>query len=297
MTLRLKLDAGKGANCMQNSDESSQETSRLIEERFGAPIIVPELAAGGESLQRMLAHRSCRAFDETSVDDDLLKTLFACALSAPSKSDLQQTDIVHVRDSAKRRAIEALVPSMPWIAGAPVFLVFCGNNRRLRQVSAKHEVPFANDHLDAFMNAAVDAGIVMMAFIEAAEAVGLGCCPISAIRNHPRDVDAFLKLPDWVFPVTGLCVGYPASEGRISHRLPLDVTVHTDTFDESNLETRIDAYDRRRAAAQPISRQLQTDRFGESEFYGWSEDKARQYSVPQRSNFGAYIRAKGFNLE
>jgi nitroreductase/FMN reductase [NAD(P)H] len=147
------------------------------------------------------------------------------------------------------------------------------------------------------MNAAVDPAIVMMAFIAAAEAVGLGCCPISAVRNHPRKLDTLLKLPGWVFPVVGLCVGYPVSEGHLSHRLPLDVSVHADTFDESDLETRIDAYDRRRAAAQPISKQKETDRFGESEFYGWSEDKARQYSVPQRSDFGAYIRAKGFNLE
>ncbi len=282
---------------MQNSDESSQEINRLVEERFGAELRVTDIGAGGGSLRRMLAHRSCRSFDEKPVDDDLLKVLLACALSAPSKSDLQQTDIIQVRDSAKRRAIEALIPSMPWIAGAPVFPMFCGNNRRLRQVSKKHEIPFANDHLDAFMNAAVDAGIVMMAFIEAAAAVGLGCCPISAVRNRPRKLDTLLKLPAWVFPVVGLCVGYPASEGHISHRLPLDVSVHTDTFDESDLETRIDAYDRRRAAAQPISKQKQTDRFGESEFYGWSEDKARQYSVPQRSDFGAYIRAKGFNLD
>jgi nitroreductase/FMN reductase [NAD(P)H] len=245
----------------------------------------------------MLAHRSCRSFEQKPIDDDLLKLLFACALSAPSKSDLQQTDIIHVSDSARRRAVEALIPSMPWIAEAPVFLLFCGNNRRLRQVSEKHEIPFTNDHLDAFFNAAVDAGIVMMAFIEAAEAVGLGCCPISAVRNHPRKLDTLLKLPEWVFPVAGLCVGYPESEGRLSYRLPLEVTVHTDAFDETELETRIDAYDRRRAAAQPISNQKETDRFGESEFYGWSEDKARQYSVSQRSDFGAYIRAKGFNLE
>jgi hypothetical protein len=47
---------------------------------------------------------------------------------------------------------------MPWIADAPVFLVFCGNNRRIRQIGEWRGKPFANDHLDHFMNAAVDAG-------------------------------------------------------------------------------------------------------------------------------------------
>jgi len=31
--------------------------------------------------------------------------------------------------------------------------------------------------------------------------------------------------------------------------------------------------------------------------YGWSEDKARQYSKPERADFGAFVRAKGFRLD
>ncbi len=132
---------------------------------------------------------------------------------------------------------------MPWIAEAPVVLVFCGNNRRIRQIGEWRGKPFANDHLDHFMNAAVDAGIVMTTFIRAAEAVGLGACPISAIRNKPREVSELLDLPEWVFPVAGLTLGYPAQEGRITPRLPLDVTVHVDRFDDSRVRENVDAYD------------------------------------------------------
>ena len=35
----------------------------------------------------------------------------------------------------------------------------------------------------------------------------------------------------------------------------------------------------------------------QAEFYGWSEDKARQYAEPLRGNFGAFLRAKGFCLD
>ena len=38
-------------------------------------------------------------------------------------------------------------------------------------------------------------------------------------------------------------------------------------------------------------------RWGEARVYGWSEDKARQYAVPLRADFGAFVRAKGFNLD
>ena len=39
------------------------------------------------------------------------------------------------------------------------------------------------------------------------------------------------------------------------------------------------------------------DQFGETPEYGWSEDKARQYSVPERADFGAFVRKKGFKLD
>ena len=39
------------------------------------------------------------------------------------------------------------------------------------------------------------------------------------------------------------------------------------------------------------------ERFGTADFYGWSEDKARQYASPQRAGFGAFVRKQGFVLE
>ncbi|MCW5604861.1 MAG: nitroreductase family protein [Burkholderiales bacterium] len=279
------------------SPSLSQHIEAALEERFGERIAIDSSLAGLEELAHIAGHRSHRKYAQRPVTPELLRLLFACAFSAPSKSDLQQADILHVADRAKVQAVADMIPDMPWIANAPVFLVFCGNNRRIRQIGAWRGKPFVNEHLDHFMNAAVDAGIVMMNFIRAAEAVGIGCCPISAVRNHAGQLSELLALPDGVFPVAGLCAGYPAETGRISARLPLEVTVHTDRFDETSIREKIDAYDRRRHALQPYRKQRHAQRYDESAFYGWSEDKARQYSVPERADFGAFIRRQGFSLE
>lgn len=265
--------------------------------RYGAPYTASDDQPGIADLARIAEHRSIRRYAATPVAPELLQLLFACALSAPSKSDLQQADIIHVADAGKRERIVATMPDMKWILDAPVFLVFCGNNRRIRHIGAWRGKPFANEHLDHFMNAAVDAGIVMMNFIRAAEAAGLGTCPISAIRNAAAANSRELGLPEGVFPVAGLCVGYPATPGHISPRLPLEVTVHTDLYDESQLRENVDAYDRRRHAHHAYAKQRRVAQFGESEFYGWSEDKARQYAAPERADFGAYIRSQGFSLK
>lgn len=282
---------------MTNEEPTATRIERAIDERFGARLSVDPQLPGLDDLARIVEHASHRKYAERPVDPTLLRILFACALSAPSKSDLQQADIVHVAQREKVRAITALIPDMPWIADAPVLLVFCANNRRIRQMGEWRGKPYANDHLDHFMNSAVDAGIVMTTFIRAAEAVGLGTCPISGIRNRPREVSALLELPDWVFPVAGLTLGYPAQPGRITPRLPLDVTVHVDRFDESRVQEHIDAYDRRRHALMPFRKQRRVERFGQSDFYGWSEDKARHYGVPERADFGAFIREKRFKLD
>jgi nitroreductase/FMN reductase [NAD(P)H] len=106
-----------------------------------------------------------------------------------------------------------------------------------------------------------------------------------------------LNLPDCVFPVAGLTVGYPDKAATISPRLPLDVTVHVDRYDESHVRKNIEGYDRRRDEVQAYRKQRHVDRFGQSDFYGWSEDKARQYAVPERADFGAFVRKKGFSLD
>ena len=250
-----------------------------------------------DELARIAAHRTQRRYADKAIDPALLRLLCACALSAPSKSDLQQCDILIVAEEARRRAIGELIPDMPWVVTAPVFLVFLANGARLKRIAELRSKPFPNDHLDQFFNAAVDAGIVLATFIRAAEAVGLGCCPISVIRDHAAKVSDMLGLPERVIPVAGMSVGWPAEAGYISPRLSLDATLHRDRHNEGDLGASIDAYDRRRAAVHQYGRQRAPERWGHAEFYGWSEDKARQDGVPQRADFGVFVRAKGFCLD
>jgi nitroreductase/FMN reductase [NAD(P)H] len=265
--------------------------------RFGDTPAAHEPSRGDDTLAYLAARRSHRKYLERPVDPALIETLAAAALCAPTKSDLQQRDIVIIQDLQVRSEINGLFPKDSWIGAAPAFLVFCANNRRQRQLHQWRELPFVNDHLDAFFNGAVDAAIVLATFVIAAERLGLGCCPISALRNHGPRVSDLLGLPDHVFPVAGLTLGWPAGAGEVSLRLPLATTVHTDRFDETGLRQAVDAYDARRAALQPHGAQRHPGDYGTTTPYTWSEDKARQYSKPERTDFGAFIRSKGFRLD
>lgn len=249
-------------------------------------------------LADMIARGSCRSFADRDVDPQLVEVMCAAALASPTKSDLQQRDIVIMRDPAAKQRLIALIDTESWVSGVPNIAVFCGNNRRQRRLHELRGHPFVNDHLDAFFNAGVDAAMALSAFVTAAEAVGLGCCPISAVRNRAAEVSDLLCLPDHVFPVAGLAFGYPAERSpSISPRLRLGCTVHVDRYSDDRLDSEIDAYDLRREAAAPYAKQRATEHFGTARNYGWSEDKARQYALPERQGFGAFVRSKGFTLD
>jgi nitroreductase len=205
----------------------------LIQARFGLPTRAGETMPAEGTVATLLSHRIHRRYKPDPVPDEHLEIALAAALSAPSKSDLQQIGIVLIRDKAKQGTIGSWIPDMPWIAQCPLFIVFCGDHRRMRRVAELRGKPFPNDTLDMFFNAAVDTGLVMQNFITAAEGLGLG-----VVRNHIEKLAALLELPPGVFPVAGLCVGYPSQPGWISMRLPPALTVHTDRYDDSNFEER-----------------------------------------------------------
>jgi len=229
------------------SHATSKAINAALLKRFGAEFEIDPELTGLDELEKIAGHRSHRRFLPRPIAPDLLRLLCACALAAPSKSDLQQCDIIIVSDAAIRKSIVSLIREMPWINDAPVFLVFAANGRRLPAISQLRGKPFPNDHLDLFF--------------------------------------------------AGLCVGWPAQAGEITPRLSLRTTVIENKYGADDLAAEIDAYDRRREKLRPYQRQRDADRWGEASFYGWSEDKARQYAEPMRTDFGSFVRGKGFCLD
>src|SRR5208282_4808746 len=123
----------------------SETLVELLRARFGEDLPIPEEVAASPTLTGIARHRTIRSYAARPVAPELVRMLAAVALSAPTKSDLQQCDIVIVQDAAKRAALAALLPDNPWAAKAPAFAVFCGNNRRQRRVHELRGHAFVND--------------------------------------------------------------------------------------------------------------------------------------------------------
>ena len=257
--------------------ESPSRIAAAALRRFRAGIQVPCDMPHLDALAALNERSVCRRYRIDPVPEEVVRLLCATALSAPTKSDLQQASLVRVADAAKRVAICALLPGSPWLADAPELFIFCADGWRLRRLFARKVVAFPNEHLDAFFNATVDAALALGAFVSAAELAGLGTCPISQIRDHAARIDELLELPDWVVPVAGLALGYPEAKEPLSARLALSATVHTDRYDVDAVERELEAYDARRGR-------------------DWSGDKVKQYSRVMRADFGAHVARKRYRL-
>lgn len=260
-----------------------------LKKRFGESFDVSVADAHAAALLDLAGHAVHRKWSDQPLEPDLLRLVAACALSAPSKSDLQQASIIHVQDKSQRSRIAELVPQFAWFADAPELVVFCGDGSRMRELFRRAGQAFPNEHLDQFFNAVVDGSLVMQNFMRAASAVGLVYCPISVVRDRASDLDRILALPKHVFPIAALCLGYPSHPGRILPRLGLEATLHVDRYADQDVGKSLDAYDLRR-----IQSALGANVQGTPT--AWTQDKLKQYAQPQRADWGDYIRSKGFDL-
>jgi len=285
---------------MSSSPAALPPLAALIDARYGAATGIGAGIADNPMLARILDRRVQRRYRAEPVPDELLDTLLACAQSAPTKSDLQGYSIIVWRDRAKIAQVADWIGTMPWIKDAPVFLLFCADVRRNRLLCESHGMPHGNDNLDTFLNTAVDAALALAHFSLAADAAGLGTCPISYVRNHLAGIRELAGLPDGVYPIAGLTLGWP--EGRrpyASMRLPQGVVVHRERYDESGMMAAVAAYDAGRARREPLRadglKNMKT--YGPKEGCTWSENMARQESLPERADFAAWLRANGWGLK
>ncbi len=267
--------------------------------RFGVrPPTLPKMT-GTPLVGGMLRRASCRSFKPEPVSEALINLVLGVAQSAPSKSDLQQYSIIVVEDPAKRKEIARWSSIPDWAGKAPHLFIFCADIRRQQAISHFRDKKHRNNTLDHYTNAVTDTSLALGFAISAAEATGLGCCPLSVVRNHIEEATALFELPDGVFPLAGLALGMRDERDPRTLRLPPNVVVHRDRYEDTGLKAEIDRYDDRRHARKPIPRnkQIEPDRHGTSDRYTWSENAARRLSVTEREEFLSFLKGHGFNLD
>lgn len=248
-----------------------------------------------QTIEVLTSHESVRGFQSKPLPDGALSAIITAARSAPTSSNLQAYSIVIVTDQNRKDRIATLSGNQGFIREAPVFIVFCADIYRLKYVAKRQGIPFAADTLEMFLLSAVDAALPLQNAMIAAESLGFATVPVGSVRNDPDGVAEELSLPDGVFALAGLAVGYGREEVRrgVKPRLPEYVTVHHEQYSTDRLEAGLTQYDnemiaRRTYEGRRVSIAGEPER--EDLDYGWCEHSARRCSRPETIAASASLR-------
>jgi len=259
-----------------------------------------------ETLKIMGSHASVRRFTLENIPEDMLMNILNAARQAPTSSNVQAYSIIVVKDTAKKETLSRLCDNQVWVKTCPVFLAICPDMHRLEAVCRYRGHTFVDNYIELFIVATVDAALVAQNILLGAETCGLGGVMIGGIRNNPDEVSQLLKLPDKVFPLVGICLGWPDTKPMIKPRLQPEAVIHAEEYSDVNLFEKLKLYDeivKRTGLYDGPNRKVPSPdgRITPDAEYSWTEHTARRLASTDpkalRSHMRDFLRKKRFGLE
>ncbi len=243
-------------------------------------------------LQLLRNHRSIRKFTTEPIGDAMLQSIVEAGQAASTSSYIQAVSVVRVRQAKQRSAFAELAGGQPYIETAAEFLVFCADLHRNRnRVEAASDNHADYSWVEQFTAATVDVALFAQNVVIAAESLGLGCCYIGGIRNAPDRVTELLELPELVYPVFGLCLGYPDQNPDTKPRLPVASVLHQDRYLSPQVHKELlDQYDTN-------VKEYYIKRTKGKLSFTWSEQMAKQVQNQKRPFMESYLKKQGFMIK
>lgn len=190
----------------------------------------------------MIDHQSIRKFTSQAIPQDVINTCVSAGQAAASSSFVQVTSVVQINSKESRTALAEAAGGQSYVESAATFLVFCADLQRNQQICLRQEQELPTGYTEQTLIASVDTALFAQNVLLAAQSLGLGGVFIGGLRNQPKTVTKLLNLPQQVFPIFGLCLGYPDQNPGQKPRLPLDMVLHQDNYASLDL-AQLDAYD------------------------------------------------------
>ena len=188
-------------------------------------------------MKNLLTNRgSVRDYLDKEVSNELLEDLLSQAAQSSNTGNMQTYSVVVTRNEEMKKRLAPLYFNQRLITGAPVVLTFCADYNLFTRWCKERNAEPGYDNFLSFYCATIDATIWAQTFCVAAEAVGLGICYLGTTTYNAEEIAEALGLPELVLPVTTITVGYPASEIKISDRLPIKSLIHNEKYEEKNID-------------------------------------------------------------
>ena len=234
---------------------------------------------------------SIRNYNDQPIPDEMLREIINSARRSPTSSNMQAYSFVVVRNPETKKILAESAGGQKHIETCDVFLAICADTRLLEKACEMHGTELAKN-LENFLVASVDAALVGMSVATVAESFGLGHVMIGGMRNHPKQNAETLGLPDGVYIVYGMCLGFPDTETIPPQkpRLPEELIIHYEQYDSSDPSEKLAEHDKELAEHyESLGRNLSKD--------AWTGVMSNKFSTPKRPDLRSTLESMGFNLD
>ena len=165
-----------------------------------------------EVLRQLHDRKSVRVYEDRPVPEDVKRAVLEAAIQAPSAGNMALYTILDITDPEIKQKLSVSCDNQPFIATAPMVLVFCADYRRWYDVFCKYVDQVRKPDMGDLFLAEADTLIAAQNAVVAAHSLGLGSCYIGDITENYEYHKQLLNLPKYVVPAAMLCMGYPAAQ-------------------------------------------------------------------------------------
>jgi nitroreductase len=185
----------------------------------------------------IMRRRTVRSFLDTPVEEEKVLKLLDAAIQAPSGGNIQPISIIRIEKPEGRDKLAKLAVNQPWVAKAPLCLLFCIDFHRTGKWAEAEGASYGGEKaLMSFLLAYADVFCSSENAVLCATSLGLGTGYIGMVLAAMTEIRQEFGLPDKVVPVVALCVGYPKKVPAGITKLPRAALVHSERYEEKSPE-------------------------------------------------------------
>jgi len=163
-------------------------------------------------IQQLHDRKSVRVYEDRPLEPEVKRAILEAALQAPTAGNMSLFTILDITDPAIKQALSKSCDNQPFIATAPMVLIFCADYRRWYDVFAACDENAREPMVGDLFLAQADAIIAAQNAVVAAQSLGIGSCYIGDITENYEYHRTLLSLPQYVVPAAMLCFGYPTPQ-------------------------------------------------------------------------------------
>lgn len=165
-----------------------------------------------EIIRDLHRRKSVRAFADRPVPPEVKRAILEAAMAAPPAGNQQMYTILDVTDPALKRRLSETCDHQPFIAEAPVVLIFLADFQKWYDAFSEAGCAPRRPGVGDLVLSVTDAAIAAQNAVTAAQSLGVGSCYIGDVMENCETHRELLHLPEYVFPAAMLVLGYPTQQ-------------------------------------------------------------------------------------